>query len=52
MDKDVLEIHGDPTVGTVVKVWHLLQQIQFSVQMMFILLHFSLAHLNITVITM
>lgn len=25
MDKDVLEIHGDPTVGTVVKVRFLLQ---------------------------
>jgi hypothetical protein len=24
MDKDVLEIHGDPTVGTVVKVQSLL----------------------------
>jgi hypothetical protein len=31
MDKDVLELHGDPTVGTVVKVWPLQQQYNFRV---------------------
>lgn len=34
MDKDVLEIHGDPTVGTVVKVWPLLYNI----------LHYNICH--------